>query len=91
MNNFEYKENNKQFIVSVGLQRKANSIHELNKNYEQRYKDEVLVVKTIMLSDKDFEQFVNALTDDYNFIKDNENHYKIETVDIDYAMLDKVC
>lgn len=92
MNNFEYKENNEQFVVSVGLQSKANSIHELNKDYEPRYKDEVVVVKTITLSDKDFERFINHLLDDYNFIQDyvRENHYNIEVFNIDYARLDKV-
>lgn len=29
MNNFEYKENNKQFIVSVGFQTKATDINKL--------------------------------------------------------------
>lgn len=90
MNNFEYKGNNKQFLVSVRLQRKANSINELNIDYEHQYKDEVVVVRTIVLSDKDFEQFINALLDDYSFIKDSKNHYKIEITNPEYSRLDAV-
>ena len=89
MNNFEYKESNKQVVVSVGWEYKAANIDELDKNYKPKYKDEVIIVKTITLNDKDFKQFTNNLLDDYNFIKDNELYYKVET-DPDYNRLDRV-
>lgn len=87
MNNFEYKENDKQFKVKVDMRSKANNLYELSKNKDDRY-DNLLVVKTITLDLKDFQYFCRNLLDDFNFIKENENHHKVKAINEENKSLD---
>lgn len=79
---------NEQFLVKVSLNRKASFINEVEE-FDEEQQSELLVVKTVNLTKEEFDVFIDNILGNYDFIKDNEDYYKIPVQKEEHKKYDK--